>query len=272
MFRFFYQICHTTSDLPHASVRAKLWHRFLRSKRICSRKQGGFTALEMTVVLAIVAIMSSLAIPRLQGVSAQRNVDVMASEIAQQMEAARIYAQSHSVVVTGCPVNVADLSGFAPPTCLNLNNTANWSAWVWMAPVGVDGVNSIIMRSEAAPASVNMVSDRSTITFDRKGIANGSNLTIKVTSAQAQTPQQVVLASSGRITLSTNVMAPASNTTLASTTAAVLPTLTMDTSTTSSTSALSSSTVFTTESTPAVLLPAPPVGVSVTAAAAAPAQ
>ena len=91
MFRFLYQACHR-SDLPDASVPAKSWHRFLCSKRICSRKQGGFTALEMTVVLAIIAIMSSLAIPRLQGVSAQRNVDVVASEIAQQMEAARIYA------------------------------------------------------------------------------------------------------------------------------------------------------------------------------------
>lgn len=267
MFRFLYQACHR-SDLPHASVPAKSWHRFLCSKRICSRKQGGFTALEMTVVLAIIAIMSSLAIPRLQGVSAQRNVDVVASEIAQQMEAARIYAQSHSVVVTGCPVNIADLNAPTPPACLNLNNAANWSAWVWFAPV--NSVNTIIMRSEVVPAGVSMISDRSTIKFDRNGIANASNLTINVTSPQAQTPQQVILASSGRVSLSANVMTP-TTTALTSTPATVLPTLTMDTSTTVSTPVLSSSNVFAMESAPVGSLPPTPVvelSISTTTAAA----
>lgn len=255
MFRFLYQACHR-SDLPHASVPTKSWHRFLCSKRICSRKQGGFTALEMTVVLAIIAIMSSLAIPRLQGVSAQRNVDVVASEIAQQMEAARIYAQRHSVVVTGCPVAVANLNDFALPACLNLNNAANWNAWVWFAPV--NGVNTIIMRSEVVPAGVSMISDRSTIRFDRNGIANASNLTINVTSPQAQTPQQVILASSGRVRLSANVMTP-TTTALTSTPATVLPTLTMDTSTTVSTPVLSSSDVVVIESMPVGASPLMPV-------------
>ena len=269
MFRFLYQACHT-SDLPHASVLAKSWHRFLCSKRICSRKQGGFTALEMTVVLAIIAIMSSLAIPRLQGISAQRNVDVVASEIAQQMEAARIYAQSHSVVVTGCPVAVANLNDFALPACLNLNNAANWNAWVWFAPV--NGVNTIIMRSEVVPAGVSMISDRSTSTirFDRNGIASASNLTINVTSPQAQTPQQVILASSGRVSLSANVMTP-TTTALTSAPVTVLPTLTMDTSTTVSTPVLSSSNVFAIESAPVGSLPPAPVvelSISTTTAAA----
>ena len=267
MFRFLYQACHT-SDLPHASVLAKSWHRFLCSKRICSRKQGGFTALEMTVVLAIIAIMSSLAIPRLQGVSAQRNVDVVASEIAQQMEAARIYAQSHSVVVTGCPVAVANLNDFALPACLGLNNAANWNAWVWFAPV--NGVNTIIMRSEVVPAGVSMISNQSTITFNRNGIVNAANLTINVTSPQAQTPQQVILASSGRVSLSANVMTP-TTTALTSTPATVLPTLTMDTSTTVSTPVLSSSNVFAIESAPVGSLPPAPVvelSISTTTAAA----
>ena len=267
MFRFLYQACHT-SDLPHASVLAKSWHRFLCSKRICSRKQGGFTALEMTVVLAIIAIMSSLAIPRLQGISAQRNVDVVASEIAQQMEAARIYAQSHSVVVTGCPVAVANLNDFALPACLNLNNAANWNAWVWFAPV--NGVNTIIMRSEVVPAGVSMISNQSTITFNRNGIVNAANLTINVTSPQAQTPQQVILASSGRVSLSANVMTP-TTTALTSTPATVLPTLTMDTSTTVSTPVLSSSNVFAIESAPVGSLPPAPVvelSISTTTAAA----
>ena len=255
MFRFLYQACHT-SDLPHASVLAKSWHRFLCSKRICSRKQGGFTALEMTVVLAIIAIMSSLAIPRLQGISAQRNVDVVASEIAQQMEAARIYAQSHSVVVTGCPVAVANLNDFALPACLNLNNAANWNAWVWFAPV--NGVNTIIMRSEVVPAGVSMISNQSTITFNRNGIVNAANLTINVTSPQAQTPQQVILASSGRVSLSANVMTP-TTTALTSTPATVLPTLTMDTSTTVSTPVLSSSDVVVIESMPVGASPLMPV-------------
>ena len=255
MFRFLYQACHT-SDLPHASVLAKSWHRFLCSKRICSRKQGGFTALEMTVVLAIIAIMSSLAIPRLQGISAQRNVDVVASEIAQQMEAARIYAQSHSVVVTGCPVAVANLNDFALPACLGLNNAANWNAWVWFAPV--NGVNTIIMRSEVVPAGVSMISNQSTITFNRNGIVNAANLTINVTSPQAQTPQQVILASSGRVSLSANVMTP-TTTALTSTPATVLPTLTMDTSTTVSTPVLSSSDVVVIESMPVGASPLMPV-------------
>ncbi len=255
MFRFLYQACHT-SDLPHASVLAKSWHRFLCSKRICSRKQGGFTALEMTVVLAIIAIMSSLAIPRLQGISAQRNVDVVASEIAQQMEAARIYAQSHSVVVTGCPVAVANLNDFALPACLGLNNAANWNAWVWFAPV--NGVNTIIMRSEVVPAGVSMISNQSTITFNRNGIVNAANLTINVTSPQAQTPQQVILASSGRVSLSANVMTP-TTTALTSAPVTVLPTLTMDTSTTVSTPVLSSSDVVVIESMPVGASPLMPV-------------
>ena len=267
MFRFLYQARHT-SDLPHAPVPAKSWHRFLCSKRICSRKQGGFTALEMTVVLAIIAIMSSLAIPRLQGISAQRNVDVVASEIAQQMEAARIYAQSHSVVVTGCPVAVANLNDFALPACLGLNNAANWNAWVWFAPV--NGVNTIIMRSEVVPAGVSMISNQSTITFNRNGIVNAANLTINVTSPQAQTPQQVILASSGRVSLSANVMTP-TTTALTSTAATVLPTLTIDTSTTVSTPVLSSSNVFAIESAPVGSLPPAPVvelSISTTTAAA----
>ena len=268
MFRFRYQKRHA-SGLPYTFVSVKSAHRFLRLKRICSVKQGGFTALEMMVVLAIVGIMSSLAIPRLKAISAQRDVDVVASEIAQQMEAAKLYAQSNSVVVRGCPVAVADLNSSNPPGCLNLNNNTNWGAWIWTAPV--NGVNTIIMRSEAVPASVNMISSGSNISFNRNGIANGVNLTITVTSKQAQTPQQVVLAQSGRITLSGGAMLPAASA-LTNSPTTVLPTLIMDAPSMASTPVQTTADVLTSESMSVGSLSPSPIDSSVSVTASQPTQ
>ena len=233
MFKFLYQKLDAIY-LSFTLVRASLKHCFLESKQICSGKQGGFTALETMVVLAIVAMMTSLAVPRLQAVSAQRDVDVVASEIAQQMEWARIYSQSYSVVVNACPVNVLNLND-ALPNCLALGNNDNWSAWVWIAPV--NGVNSVIMRSDVVPASVRMTSTRPNVLFNRDGIANGSNLTVTVASNQAQVLQQVTLAPSGRVTLTSNAVntsvaaAAATSQASASSVSSALPTLIMSSST-----------------------------------------
>ena len=243
MFKFLYQKLDAIY-LSFTLVRASLKHCFLESKQICSAKQGGFTALETMVVLAIVAIMTSLAVPRLQAVSAQRDVDVVASEIAQQMEWARTYAQTHSVAVRGCPISAADLK--ALPDCLTLGDNDNWNAWIWTE--SVNGVNSVIMRSDVVPASVNMTSTRSNISFNRDGLASGSNLKVTVASNQAQIPQLVTLALSGRVTLTSN----AANTSVAAAATAIatsqasassaLPTLTMSSSTSSVTGASNPST------------------------------
>ena len=268
MFRFRYQKRHA-SGLPYTFVSVKSAHRFLRLKRICSVKQGGFTALEMMVVLAIVGIMSSLAIPRLKAISAQRDVDVVASEIAQQMEAAKLYAQSNSVVVRGCPVAVASLNGINPLVCLNLGDNANWNAWIWTAPV--NGANAIIMRSEVVPAGVNMISNENTISFNRNGIANGSNLTITVTSGQAQTPQKITLAQSGRITLSGGAMLPVASA-LTNSPTTVLSTLIMDAPSMASTPVQTTADVLTSESMSVGSLSSLPIDSSVSVAGSQPTQ
>lgn len=201
---------------PLYTAAVKMRHASLKLN-LTSFKQQGFTFLEMVVVLAIIAIMTSLAVPRFQDMSAQRQVDAVANEMAQQMEAARVYAQSHSIQVKGCPVTVTDLSLnlLNAYSCLDLKSNNNWLAWVWS--VQVNGSDVVILRSQPVPASVIVRSSRSTILFNSQGIANGSNLTLNVTSNQTQLKQKIALALTGRVTLtSTSNATPAVSTASAS--------------------------------------------------------
>ncbi|TDR31855.1 GspH/FimT family pseudopilin [Hydromonas duriensis] len=164
----------------------------------------GYTLLETLMVLAMAAIISVLVVPNFQYLLAQREVDRVAAQMAQQMETARVFAQANAVEVVGCPVTSNQskaVVGVVAP-CLSLASNQAWHAWIWYVKGEGNVLMQVLARSETVPAGVSLTTGgRMHIVFGAQGLATGFNGTITVASAQAMTVRSISLASTGRVTL-----------------------------------------------------------------------
>lgn len=185
------------------------------------QSQSGFSLLEILIALTIVGVLSSIAVPKFQALSAERDVEITASEMAQQMEAARVFAQNNGVTVVACRVDKQDMSlsdtdlltnmpdcnaviTTAPNSNVVQQNAVVWPAWVWF--VRRDGVNtSVWQRGPVVPSTVTVESgQRTEIYFNKTGqpIDEGNlftNLTVTVRSNINAVSKQITVAQSGRI-------------------------------------------------------------------------
>lgn len=176
--------------------------------------QCGFTILEIIVSLAIVAILTSIAIPRLHSVSAQHEVETTASQMLEQMDAARVFAQANNQVVKVCPVPPSLLDVPAPDlvtlvkedctvvSLMGSNGSAsqgNWQAWVWFADTGVN--RTVFLRSTQIPPDVVVNSNNGPVRFNESGQAVG--LSISIQSNTIHLNKKITLSQSGRARLTT---------------------------------------------------------------------
>lgn len=147
------------------------------------------------MVVAIVAILASIATPNYQQWMAQKAVDRATLQLRDHMELARTYAQAHQTKVVVCPVAANQLiPGNQEPPCAGLSN--DWPAWVVKTEDGQVLVSSMHLSDGITIDS----GGRKEFVFNERGGANGDNGTIGVNGVRSVT-RSITVASDGRIQL-----------------------------------------------------------------------
>ena len=109
------------------------------------KPQSAFTLVELIVVVVIIGVLSSIAIPSFQNASDKAKQKEASSMIASYLKAAQAYYTEYGQGVTfssqlGEYVNVTGCRQFDPQYCKNNNNaTVNWSSTnrnQWFTPTG----------------------------------------------------------------------------------------------------------------------------------------
>ncbi len=146
-----------------------------------TQKSQGFTLIEMLMVLAIVAILMSMAVPRYEQFVAQQDVKRTTQQLRDHLELARTYAQTHQTSVQLCPVVAANINETIP-TCGAVDA---WGAWMVAAVDKRGVVNQVLARSEPILSRIQITSgQRGFIKLNAQGGADGSNDTLTITSTQ----------------------------------------------------------------------------------------
>lgn len=148
------------------------------------------------MVIAIIAILATLAVPSYQKFRAQQDAHETIDRLRDHLELARTYAQNQHIHVSVCPIAQSDLS-VNKPVCLAVAGKT-WPAWM---VVRADG--QVLARGQIASDDISITSgQRSEIEFDERGTANAfSNGSITVSSMRdAQVQHTITIAASGRVT------------------------------------------------------------------------
>ena len=125
------------------------------------RPQSGFTLVELMVVIAVLAILATIAVPGFQGIVAQNRATSAANELQATLQFARSAAIAQSLPVTVCPAD------FDPPECSA--PTTNWAGgWI----VLVDGQVLPEREQRALHPSVRLTGEPQ-LTFSNTGTLAG---------------------------------------------------------------------------------------------------
>ena len=164
----------------------------------------GFTLLEMLLVLAIVCILAAQVIPQYQGFMVRRQIDVVARELAQGMQTARVFAQAHAINVRFCPVGKNELNA-AAPKCRATTSNEDWAGWVFLS--NLDG--QVLLRSKPLPPAIQVCgnADNGRVINERGGSDfSGFTLYVKASKMANLPAQEVTFAPSGRVQVATVVV------------------------------------------------------------------
>lgn len=152
----------------------------------------GFTLLELLLVIAVVAILASMAVPNYQRLMARRAVDQATLQLRDHIELARTYAQAHQTKVEICPVTPDQLNA-ASPACNG--QIQGWQAWVVKTAGRV-----ILARSQPLVDGLTIDSgNRDRFVFNERGGANGYNGSVVVQNSTNQISKTISIAADGRI-------------------------------------------------------------------------
>nr|WP_315488077.1 GspH/FimT family pseudopilin [uncultured Rhodoferax sp.] len=148
-------------------------------------RPNGFTLIELLVVVAIVAILTGLAVPSFTTMMMKRSVQGAALSLVSDLRFARSEALRRSITVSVCSLAAGSTS-----TCSG--SPANWQGG-WMVFVDTGGTKGSwdageeIIRVQQPPSNIatiqNAVSAASTMnafTYEANGIAKAANGTLIV--------------------------------------------------------------------------------------------
>ena len=143
------------------------------------RNARGFTLLELMVVLIIVAIVLTFAIPSFRTLLMNSRQDDVVSNLSSALNYARNTALSRNMPIGVCPISPPASAGQAPDTttCLTaFGSAANGTAWmVHSGP----STNPVPLSTYLLPAGeqISITSSGSAkLTFNGRGLANPSGL------------------------------------------------------------------------------------------------
>ncbi|WP_435456306.1 GspH/FimT family pseudopilin [Variovorax sp. LT2P21] len=142
----------------------------LRPFQSTSRKMGGFTAVELMVVIAIVAILGALAAPSFSDVVSRYRVRRAAEDLSRTLSLARTEA-----IRRGGRILVVPIPSI-PNSCIGGSNGA-WNCG-WMIVSDANGNNSFdtgdtIIQTSNRPTGVSATSSKNVVVLDGWGQING---------------------------------------------------------------------------------------------------
>jgi type IV fimbrial biogenesis protein FimT len=165
-----------------------------------SRQQPGITALELMVVMAIVAILLSTAVPAVKNYTWNLRLRTAIDTLQSDLNLARAHAISHNTEMIICPaIDAADCSG-----------SSAWQyGWIVFTDINADHrrqVGEALIKHANAVEFLDISSSRSRkyLRFLPNGSAPGSNVSIVFCDKRgAEYAGKIVVSNSGRIRIET---------------------------------------------------------------------
>jgi len=164
--------------------------------RLAYTAQQGFNLLELLIAIAILGIITALAVPSFQSVSINSNLSTETNDLVSSLRLARSEAAKQGLNVTVCSAN-AGLTA--------CSGSADWSTG-WLV---IDSGGNILLAREGLPANtaaeMAIVGAQGSIVFNRNGFSSSAR-TIKLCGPNnaAERARGVIVSVDGRIRLATD--------------------------------------------------------------------
>lgn len=164
--------------------------------RVAFAGQRGFNLLELLTAIAILGIITVIAVPSFQSISINSSLSTETNDLVSSMRLARSEAAKQGLDVTVCSAN-AGLTA--------CSGDADWSTG-WLV---IDNGGNILLAREALPATtateMAIVGTAGSIVFNRNGFSSSAR-TIKLCGPmdEARRARGVIVSVDGRVRLATD--------------------------------------------------------------------
>ncbi|MCD9005136.1 GspH/FimT family pseudopilin [Luteimonas sp. XNQY3] len=146
------------------------------------RHGGGFTLVELMVTVAVIAILSAVAVPAMTGLINRSRISGLTGEVVSALQLARSEAVRRNARVTLCP----SADGL---TC---TNSVDWAGWIIEARDNATGTDQVILAG-TAPSNTQVSGPAGGVVFRPSGLlVSQSQLTVCMPTNNPAANQRVV--------------------------------------------------------------------------------